>query len=443
MVENGVRKKNAQVLVLRAEMLVTQYVLSSSCHLVTPLIYIHFCVWLGLFVDCWWLKEVWYAPDFLSNCNTRVPLAAPGITRSSSKRICRGMLSQKTRNWPTCKPVNVHERCRQRRSSFDLAQLCRQLDSVEVLLRKQVVLMLTFMVNVVALSPTHKEARTETPMLFPRAKSSIWRYGAKPRKRTRSLKFLRQKNNEEVSDWYHTSKYWLFATFARLFSSPRASSCCLPSFTSRRRLLGLHRRSFRTSGCRSGVHLDDLGAKKDYEEMLAKKLKAWHRRTRVGPQTECASQLSIAKMCAGWAPHRLHSHAQPARRVNFGSFAKACHTTSFYSGFLLFLEQQRAHKYYSLTKNQERTTLPSTTSDLQRAWFKHKYVCKSKEGRDGANLKAHVASRAFPREIPVRGRFFFKRRFQPLLLEDFSQTNRNRLVGAPRAHFCQKLKINN
>ena len=28
------------------------------------LIYIHFCVWLGLFVDLWWLKEVWYAPDF-------------------------------------------------------------------------------------------------------------------------------------------------------------------------------------------------------------------------------------------------------------------------------------------------------------------------------------------------------------------------------------------
>ena len=57
-------KKNALVPVFRAEMLVTQYVLSSSRHLVTPLIYIHFCIWLGLFVDRWWLKEVWYAPDF-------------------------------------------------------------------------------------------------------------------------------------------------------------------------------------------------------------------------------------------------------------------------------------------------------------------------------------------------------------------------------------------
>ena len=37
---------------------------------------------------------------FLSNCSTRVPLAAPGITRSPSKRICCGRISQKTRNWP-------------------------------------------------------------------------------------------------------------------------------------------------------------------------------------------------------------------------------------------------------------------------------------------------------------------------------------------------------
>ena len=35
-----------------------------------------------------------------------------------------------------------------------------------------------------------------------------------------------------------------------------------------------------------------------------------------------------------------------------GLLRKACHGKSFYSGFLLFLEQQRAHKYYNLTKNQ-------------------------------------------------------------------------------------------
>ena len=30
----------------------------------TPFIYVHFCIWLGHFVDRWWLKEVWYAPAF-------------------------------------------------------------------------------------------------------------------------------------------------------------------------------------------------------------------------------------------------------------------------------------------------------------------------------------------------------------------------------------------
>ena len=76
-----------------------EYVLSSSRHLVTLLIYIRFCVWLGLFVDRWWLKEVWFAPDFLSHFSACVPFAAPGITGIQSKRICRGTLSKKTRNW--------------------------------------------------------------------------------------------------------------------------------------------------------------------------------------------------------------------------------------------------------------------------------------------------------------------------------------------------------
>ena len=85
----------------------------------------------------------------------------------------------------------------------------------------------------------------------------------------------------------------------------------------------------------------------------------------------------------------VHVHVPAYRWVNFGSFAKACHSKFFYSGFLFFLEQQRAHPYDILTKNQERTTLPSTTSDQQRARVKCKNVCKSKARRDGADLKAH------------------------------------------------------
>ena len=122
--------------------------------------------------------------------------------------------------------------------------------------------------------------------------------------------------------------------------------------------------------------------------------------------TESSCRQSRPDHCSSASRGCVHAHVPAYGWVNFGSFAKACHGKSFYSGFLFFLEQPRAHKYYSLTKNQERTTLPSTTSDRQRARVKRKNVCKSKAWRDGANLKAHIASRAFQREIPVRERFF-------------------------------------
>ena len=94
----------------------------------------------------------------------------------------------------------------------------------------------------------------------------------------------RENSFAQVPSPKRTTKRWVTGTM-RLsidslqhlqdyFSSPRASFLFLPSFASQRRLLGLRRRSFRTPGCRSGVDLDDLGAKKVYEEMLAKKVKA-------------------------------------------------------------------------------------------------------------------------------------------------------------------------
>ena len=98
-VENDVRK-NAHVPVILAEMLVTQYVLSSSRHIVTPFD-------LHTFLRLTWalcrslvVEGSVVRPWFLSNCSTRVPLALPGKTRSPSKRICPGTLSKKTRNWP-------------------------------------------------------------------------------------------------------------------------------------------------------------------------------------------------------------------------------------------------------------------------------------------------------------------------------------------------------
>ena len=227
-------------------MIVTQYVLSSSRHLVTPLIYIHFCVWLGLFVDRWWLKEVWYAPDFCETVVLVFPLL-PGITRIPNKRTCCGTLSEKTRNWPTCKPVHIHERSRKRRRNFDPAYSVDNLTQAGVLLRKQDVLMPTLMVNLVALSPHSQRSTYRGAHAVP--SSSIVDLALRCQAvKANSFGQVRspKKNNEEVSDWYHESKHWLFATFASLFSSLRARSRCLPSFASRRRLLGWRQQSFRT-----------------------------------------------------------------------------------------------------------------------------------------------------------------------------------------------------
>ena len=46
---------------------------------------------------------------------------------------------------------------------------------------------------------------------------------------------------------------------------------------------------------------------------------------------------------------------------------------------------------------------------------------------------------SIPREILILGRFF-ERRFQPLSLEDFSQTNRDRVNGVQDLIFVKKKK---
>ena len=58
-VKSGTRK-NDEVLVFSAEMLMTKILLNFSHHLFTSLIYIHFGIRLELFVDRWRLKEFWY-----------------------------------------------------------------------------------------------------------------------------------------------------------------------------------------------------------------------------------------------------------------------------------------------------------------------------------------------------------------------------------------------
>ena len=92
-------------------------------------------------------------------------------------------------------------------------------------------------------------------------------------------------------------------------------------------------------------------------------------------------------------------------------------------------------------KNQERITLPSTTSDRQSVQSQTQKCMKIKGVKIGAKMKAltlrHDHFRAKYRYFDD----FSSADFHHFPLEDFSQTNRNRLVGAPRAHFRQKLKI--
>ena len=277
-------------------------------------------------------------------------------------------------------------------------------------------------------------------MLFPPAQSSIWRYGAKPRKRTRSLKFVRQKEQRRgnVSDWYHASKHWLFATFASLFSSLRASCSSLPSFASRRRLLGLRRRSFRTRGCRSGVDLDDLGAKKDYEEMLAKKWRLCTDEEALVLQTQRAGQLSRAKTCAGWAPQWPHSHAQSARCINFGSFAKACHGKSFYSGFLFFPGAATGTQVLQFDKKIRSVPhfLQPPAIDKEPESNAKMYVNQRRDemARTWKHILRHDHFRAKYRYVGV----FFERRFQPLSVGGFFSNQRELISRCPKSPFPSK-----
>ena len=166
-------------------------------------------------------------------------------------------------------------------------------------------------------------------------------------------------------------------------------------------------------------------------------MKAWHRRRRAGPQTERASQLFRAKTCAGWAPQWPHCHAQSARWINFGSFAKACHGKFFYSGFLFFLEQQRAHKYYSLTKIRSVPHfLQPPVIDKEPESNSKMYVNQrcDETARTWKHILRHDHFRAKYRYVGV----FFERRFQPLSVEGFFSNQRESISRCPKSPFPSK-----
>ena len=90
-----------------------------------------------------------------------------------------------------------------------------------------------------------------------------------------------------------------------------------------------------------------------------------------------------------------------------------------------------------MAKNQERITLPSTTSDRQGVRSQRQKCIQIKGVKIGAKKKALITSRSFPREIPVLRRFF-ERRFQPLSVGGFFSNQRESISWCPKSPFTSK-----
>ena len=63
----------------------------------------YFAFDFGRFVDRWWLKEVWYAPDFLPNHCTVATLAVRKRNTRLEWTNLPWHASQKSRLWPVCR----------------------------------------------------------------------------------------------------------------------------------------------------------------------------------------------------------------------------------------------------------------------------------------------------------------------------------------------------
>ena len=100
---------------------------------------------------------------------------------------------------------------------------------------------------------------------------------------------------------------------------------------------------------------------------------------------------------------------------------------------------QRAHKYYSLTKNQKRTTFSSTSSDRQRARIKRKNVCKSKAWLTRwRELESTYCVTIISARNTGTWAFFFERRFQPLSVGGFFSNQRESISRCPKSPFPSK-----
>ena len=171
-------------------------------------------------------------------------------------------------------------------------------------------------------------------------------------------------------------------------------------------------------------------------------MKAWHRRRRVGPQTERAGQLSRAKKCAGWAPQWPNSLSTlPDIDGSLSGLLRKRATASPFT--LASCYSWSSNEHTSTTVWQKIRSVPHFLQppaiNKKPEWDEKMYVNQRRDEmvRTWKHILRHDHFRAKYRYVGV----FSDAVFNHFPLEDFSQTNGNRLVGAPRAHIRQKLKI--
>ena len=157
-------------------------------------------------------------------------------------------------------------------------------------------------------------------------------------------------------------------------------------------------------------------------------------RSKTHPESSCRQSKPDQSSSAF---HRCRNvEAYHCRWVNFGSCAKACHGKFFYSAFLLFLEQQGAHEYYSLTKKSGVYHTSFNHQRSKKARVKQKKdVCKS----NGVTRWRELESTYFVTSISARNTStwacFSERRFQPLIVGGFLSNQRESISRCPKSQF--------
>ena len=218
----------------------------------------------------------------------------------------------------------------------------------------------------------------------------------------------------------------------KIFLSPRASSCC-PAVVC---FVAQTARPAPTIVQDPSLPIwprSCLWAKKDYEEMPAKK---WRLSTDKDALVLRLNVLAnFPEQRRAQAVSLIGCFAIRSQPDGSGLLQKRVTASSF----------TRASCYSWSSKGHTSTTdwqnIRSVPHFLQPPAIDKEHESKAKmyvnqmAWRDGANLKAHITSRAFLCEIPVRGRFSFKRHFQPLSVGGFFSNQWESISRCPKSPF--------